>query len=576
MLALKNSDDSVNLDSLGDFFVPEKKEHSSIVSSNDQLVLKYAFDNLQDLSTLASILDEEPNETPHLESSSGFDASEELVRFNWAECNSNSVNNLLEYFSNENCNLDSYNDEEDLEKAFAGAQLLQSSLSPSSPVSCNHNSNESFPAQTPHPSPINLVSSNTVGLDLNSISKIDRSTTPPEFTLPLVLGISSGKRPDPRSFIKNIQKNSAEASSITSSLPSSPLNLGKRSSTHQTSTKLIVNEISKKRPLTFAHWSRLDCGKGTIFGAFKKLGPVRKSATDYTLTLKERKYPNEIALGTKNLIDSESTCDIVHVLPATASPSDAILRLTPQTMNEVLEEKYAHRYSHLVIIDCRYPYEYKGGHIPDAINISSLDEIGSLLFKASPKDGKINKLDSDSVIIFHCEFSSERAPRMALHVRNLDRDTNAENYPRLNYPQLYILEGGYKAFYQTFPERCDPPHEYVPMRIAKHRDELRHHQRLKFFDDCMASKRTRRMTIDTYYQRSRSLIFGSSNNRTVATIRDKLDLSSNAQIGRNSSNLITKSSVNTLLHSILLSSEGGEDIYDRADEVIAATHAVFL
>lgn len=52
------------------------------------------------------------------------------------------------------------------------------------------------------------------------------------------------------------------------------------------------------------------------------------------------------------------------------------------------------------------------------------------------------------VLVFHCEFSSERGPRMCRFVRQKDRMMNL--YPNLHYPELYILKGGYKEFFPKF------------------------------------------------------------------------------------------------------------------------------
>lgn len=49
------------------------------------------------------------------------------------------------------------------------------------------------------------------------------------------------------------------------------------------------------------------------------------------------------------------------------------------------------------------------------------------------------------LLVFHCEFSSERGPRMCRYVRQRDRFLN--EYPNLHYPELYILKGGYKDFF---------------------------------------------------------------------------------------------------------------------------------
>lgn len=62
--------------------------------------------------------------------------------------------------------------------------------------------------------------------------------------------------------------------------------------------------------------------------------------------------------------------------------------------------------------------------------------------------------DKRVVLIFHCEFSSERGPRMCRFVRKRDRAMN--EYPRLHYPELYILKGGYKEFFQQFQVRSGP------------------------------------------------------------------------------------------------------------------------
>lgn len=54
------------------------------------------------------------------------------------------------------------------------------------------------------------------------------------------------------------------------------------------------------------------------------------------------------------------------------------------------------------------------------------------------------------IIIFHCEFSSERGPSLLRFLRNQDRALNQDVYPYLHYPELYLLEGGYKSFYENF------------------------------------------------------------------------------------------------------------------------------
>ena len=110
------------------------------------------------------------------------------------------------------------------------------------------------------------------------------------------------------------------------------------------------------------------------------------------------------------------------------------------------------------ILDCRYPYEYKGGHIKSALNIPTVEELFKIYF--SPETTiKHEYPPDDTVLIFHCEFSSERAPKMMKKLREIDRKRH--KYPDLKYPELYLLKDGYKEFYEKFSEFCDGG--YVPM-----------------------------------------------------------------------------------------------------------------
>jgi len=35
-------------------------------------------------------------------------------------------------------------------------------------------------------------------------------------------------------------------------------------------------------------------------------------------------------------------------------------------------------------------------------------------------------------------------------LRSSDRETNKDDYPRLHYPELYLMGGGYKEFYCSY------------------------------------------------------------------------------------------------------------------------------
>ena len=53
----------------------------------------------------------------------------------------------------------------------------------------------------------------------------------------------------------------------------------------------------------------------------------------------------------------------------------------------------------------------------------------------------------ENVFLLYCEFSSERAPRMFRHIRNLDRRMNLKTYPNLFWPHVLVIFGGFRAFY---------------------------------------------------------------------------------------------------------------------------------
>lgn len=64
----------------------------------------------------------------------------------------------------------------------------------------------------------------------------------------------------------------------------------------------------------------------------------------------------------------------------------------------------------------RYPYEYEGGHIRGARNIYSEEEIVKQFVDVKKKfssNSNTSSVDSKHhVLIFHCEFSSERGPKL--------------------------------------------------------------------------------------------------------------------------------------------------------------------
>ncbi|XP_068130189.1 M-phase inducer phosphatase 2 [Hyperolius riggenbachi] len=161
--------------------------------------------------------------------------------------------------------------------------------------------------------------------------------------------------------------------------------------------------------------------------------------------------------------DSTKTC----LLKTVGGRHEDLKYITPDMMNEVLQGKFQDRIDRCLIVDCRYPYEYDGGHIKGAVNLPLEQDIEDFLMK---KPFVPSSEDKRVIVIFHCEYSSERGPRMCRYVRQQDRNCN--EYPKLHYPELYILKGGYKEFFPSFQTHCEPQ-AYRSMHHEDFKEDLK-------------------------------------------------------------------------------------------------------
>nr|XP_022336082.1 M-phase inducer phosphatase-like [Crassostrea virginica] len=165
--------------------------------------------------------------------------------------------------------------------------------------------------------------------------------------------------------------------------------------------------------------------------------------------------------------DGSQTCS----LPTIPGKHSDLRSITNETVVDVISGKYDDSIGSVLIVDCRYPYEYDGGHVPGSINAYRPDDVQFILDQhqrmRDEAEGKRH------IVIFYCEFSSERGPRMCRNVRKADRNHNMDRYPFLNFPELYIMHNGFKAFFETHQNVCEPQ-GYTPMLHKDHSDDLRH------------------------------------------------------------------------------------------------------
>ncbi|XP_065072546.1 M-phase inducer phosphatase-like [Ochlerotatus camptorhynchus] len=163
-----------------------------------------------------------------------------------------------------------------------------------------------------------------------------------------------------------------------------------------------------------------------------------------------------------------------YVLPLTDGRHRDLKSITPNIMAEMLRGTYDHQIASFKIIDCRYPYEFEGGHIRGAKNLYTQEQILEELINSKTESPKVDfNGPKRSVIVFHCEFSSERGPKLSRFLRNHDRILNSDSYPALHYPEIYLLHGGYKDFFALHPDLCDPI-AYRQMLDPKYSDAYRH------------------------------------------------------------------------------------------------------
>jgi M-phase inducer tyrosine phosphatase len=91
----------------------------------------------------------------------------------------------------------------------------------------------------------------------------------------------------------------------------------------------------------------------------------------------------------------------------------------------LIEGRYSGHISRYHIIDCRFGYEYEGGHIDGALNVNSNAAVEELLLQEGTgvhadsyslpqpsRSGEPLQNSLPAILIFHCEFSNKRAPAL--------------------------------------------------------------------------------------------------------------------------------------------------------------------
>ena len=149
---------------------------------------------------------------------------------------------------------------------------------------------------------------------------------------------------------------------------------------------------------------------------------------------------------------------MAHALPLINGKHQDLKSISPETLVDLMNGHYSQVIGGYAIVDCRYPYEYEGGHISGAINIFSTEALIEKFFSENRGTNHLivppptPKIDSDCMVlgtssafgtssfgttstmiqsgtessslevvkrtalIFHCEFSSKRGPKIVSNV----------------------------------------------------------------------------------------------------------------------------------------------------------------
>ena len=146
--------------------------------------------------------------------------------------------------------------------------------------------------------------------------------------------------------------------------------------------------------------------------------PTQRPRKHMRRSLSMFEHPEEVLKQEKaNLCNTEALGSIMDIddipplkLPHFKPDEESLPRITKETMVDILDGKYDQSYDRSIIVDCRFEYEYEGGHIDGAINVNSKEELATQLFETSPIER--------ALLVFHCEYSAHRAPLLYVYHRN--------------------------------------------------------------------------------------------------------------------------------------------------------------
>lgn len=204
----------------------------------------------------------------------------------------------------------------------------------------------------------------------------------------------------------------------------------------------------------------------------KKTSFVRSHSLNELSIMKSCQLKEEV----ENILPDSSR---LYALPTISSGSKhpSLRSITCETLADLVMGKHNDLVESYRVVDVRYKFEYDGGHIVGAENWQHGEDdafLSSFLPSQPLAKAPTHNVDNEekrNILIFHCEFSSQRGPDFYMKLRERDRQLNKDVYPGLHYPECYLLHLGYKEFFRKYPSLCTGT--YTQMTDPRHESDLR-------------------------------------------------------------------------------------------------------
>lgn len=78
--------------------------------------------------------------------------------------------------------------------------------------------------------------------------------------------------------------------------------------------------------------------------------------------------------------------------------------ISSSTLQDAIEGAYSQYLNDIVVVDCRFEYEFEGGHIQNSINCQDWEQLENLLCTRA--------MHEKTLIVLYCEFSMYRVAKL--------------------------------------------------------------------------------------------------------------------------------------------------------------------